>query len=640
MFWSGCAGEPARGEELHALLRQLDSPGKQERASAAYRLQSYREGRVFDALLRRIRDPVEHDYVKRNAIQGLYLGGTEPELLPHYLDLLKTSQGWLWDEATRAVGRYGPKASEAVPLLLAGLSDDDRRLWAASALGEIGDRAAVPALIAAVRKHGSSQAAEALGKIRDRAAVPVLIEALRSGEYTQSGYAAWALGEMKAKEALPALQRGVFVDSCDIKNQTFECAIAIKKITGTLDPGVWNRVESMLECAYFKNLRQYLRIFARSGDKDFIRPIVECLDPHEVSRFYGNFANYRKSIAGTLGLLAGERLGSDYDAWRLWLLRQEHDGKLPPLPSGWNDLIKALDPADRGSAVRAVAKLGRTGDVRAAPELEAFYQELPEGALELRAETLRALALLGKSSAFRRLFLLSSQHAAPERKRILLARLEGIRNHRIPPFLASLCYKMLERPEWRLEAGVLRAAKDSFRMPDFFCSRDDSQVVVVEMAERTLFLPQKSLAWREAAEALTAICGVPLLRDETGDPKTARRLAQRTWASWIVSRAVAALIEKPEPPLPEAGRGDGEGTRWIYPGTRAGRAFLWLHSHGPFYKQELEQLRTDRRPLGQQHYIGYDNCGAGCLEPVRLKTVGDAAKEALLRACFQHYRLP
>jgi HEAT repeat protein len=83
----------------------------------------------------------------------------------------------------------------------------DVRFSAAEALGEVGDKAAVPVLIKALKDNDDFRvrAAEALGKIGDKSAVPGLIEALKDPDYLVRRNAAIILGEIGYKEAQPGL---------------------------------------------------------------------------------------------------------------------------------------------------------------------------------------------------------------------------------------------------------------------------------------------------------------------------------------------------------------------------------------------------------------------------------------------------
>ncbi len=77
-------------------------------------------------------------------------------------------------------------------------------LEAVKALGEIGDKAAVPALARALRDGEGNvrwDAAEALGKI-GKTAVPTLIKALKDEQWTVRMNAAKILGEISDDEML------------------------------------------------------------------------------------------------------------------------------------------------------------------------------------------------------------------------------------------------------------------------------------------------------------------------------------------------------------------------------------------------------------------------------------------------------
>lgn len=81
---------------------------------------------------------------------------------------------------------------------------------AADKLGEIGDKAAVPALLETLRTRAAfvaGAAALALGKIGDKSAVKDLIHAMQTHQdVVVRTAAAEALGEMRAIEAIPALK--------------------------------------------------------------------------------------------------------------------------------------------------------------------------------------------------------------------------------------------------------------------------------------------------------------------------------------------------------------------------------------------------------------------------------------------------
>ncbi len=82
------------------------------------------------------------------------------------------------------------------------------RARAAAALGRLGARSAVPALVEAVEDVNPAvrrESAKALGGIKDARAVPHLIEALNDSDVNVRLYAAYALGEIKDPRSVDAL---------------------------------------------------------------------------------------------------------------------------------------------------------------------------------------------------------------------------------------------------------------------------------------------------------------------------------------------------------------------------------------------------------------------------------------------------
>jgi HEAT repeat protein len=104
--------------------------------------------------------------------------------------------------------------TSAVPVLIRYLEDPEShiRSCAADALGKIGDPQAGEALFKRFTEDESSQAvrtmlAAALGAVGYQPAISALIEALAyDGKEALRGTAAWALGKLQARDALPALE--------------------------------------------------------------------------------------------------------------------------------------------------------------------------------------------------------------------------------------------------------------------------------------------------------------------------------------------------------------------------------------------------------------------------------------------------
>lgn len=125
-----------------------------------------------------------------------YLQKTQPQLkIPSVdieiaieIDSLKNDKdGNIRNAAAEALGDHGDKS--AVPALIDAMKIDSRwyvRGSAANALGKLGDKSAMPALIEAMKNDKAGDgwvcmaAAKALGKLGDKSAVPALIEAIKN----------------------------------------------------------------------------------------------------------------------------------------------------------------------------------------------------------------------------------------------------------------------------------------------------------------------------------------------------------------------------------------------------------------------------------------------------------------------------
>lgn len=89
-------------------------------------------------------------------------------------------------------------------------SDIELSVMAAAKLGKMGDRAAVPALVDALKtrtSHIRATCARALGDLGDAAAIPTLVEALRDQDQSVRYTAADALGQIGTNRAVPALMQ-------------------------------------------------------------------------------------------------------------------------------------------------------------------------------------------------------------------------------------------------------------------------------------------------------------------------------------------------------------------------------------------------------------------------------------------------
>jgi HEAT repeat protein len=132
-------------------------------------------------------------------------------------------------EAAKLLGTM--KANEAVPLLIEALKDSGLfvRERAAFALGEIGDKRAVPPLIELLlhKEKGSGtylDAAKALGKIGDRRAIRPIMERFSKSHFNYCFVK--ALIRLDAREAIPLIEekmpKGRLYDSDAEAKDNFE----------------------------------------------------------------------------------------------------------------------------------------------------------------------------------------------------------------------------------------------------------------------------------------------------------------------------------------------------------------------------------------------------------------------------------
>ena len=591
-----------------ALLAQLASPDRDTRFHVTYELGKRRETRVFLALLERVEDPREDEDVRRGALHNLVAGGREPELLPYYLRLLRRPEAWLWNEAAEALVPYGSKAREAVPMLLEGIADREgyRRESAAFALGAVADRSVVPALVETLKGGRNRRAAEALGRLKAAEAVPALVRALHHAEFPQvRERAPWALGEIGARDALPEILRAIPRDGCGGDSMAVLRAVVVaRRLDGSLPDWVLQAVHCQLDRS-----DAACGILAETRDPHFAPMIVERLATEDREQ--------RGSAARALRTLTGQDLGEDYTAWRLWLLRQARGGTLPPEPPELASHVARLRSGDPNAALESVAALGKLGDIRAIPALEALYPRLPDLALDLRAETLRALALLGQRRAVHRLIRLFEDRALPDQRRIVLARLEGIADYRVRELVDyhSAC------PPPELVPTLLRVAGSVFRSQGFFGGGPGS--FTLHLAEKALYAPEESSPWREAAEALSAIYGIELLPRDARDASEARHQAQRRWAAFVVPACLERIVAKPDPNDKRGG----------FENDRANFAAAALEERAGYFVPELVALLLDQRPTGDRGFAIPHGYGR---EFVELPTVADVAFEALRMAEWWH----
>jgi HEAT repeat protein len=194
----------------------LDSLDPEERRSAVEVL-----GQSGDpAAQRAVKDALQHSILDVRIRAAISIAAVDPSaaipVLVEGLAFNITGDDYthaLAFEVKQALVQIG---SDAVPFLGRALTSSNEIVWsnAARVLGEIGDEAAVPALLSRLatgRKggflDGRSEVVQALGEIGSAAAVEALMQVVadrRENEYTVRD-AIWSLGRIGSVEAIPFL---------------------------------------------------------------------------------------------------------------------------------------------------------------------------------------------------------------------------------------------------------------------------------------------------------------------------------------------------------------------------------------------------------------------------------------------------
>lgn len=206
------------------------------------------------------------------------------------------------------------------------------RRQAAAALGRLADRAAVPALVAALADPDASvrrEAASSLANLKDERAVAGLIKLLADGDANVRFYAAYALGEIKDPRAAGALVRALGDPQWNVRDQA---AWALREL-------------------HPPDLAPQLVAALQSPDADFpaVMWLLRSVDPEHV-------------LDAVAGLLTAADTRTRLQAVRT-LADSKDPGRLPPLLTALDD----REPAVRLAAVRALVA---AGDEAARPALE------------------------------------------------------------------------------------------------------------------------------------------------------------------------------------------------------------------------------------------------------------------------------
>lgn len=193
----------------HYLHDLRHSPRWSLRAGAARRLGEIGSARAVPALLEAMRDPYEDEDVKLACAHALGMI-RDPQAIPPLIEALREPDKWVSPRVADALIRFGSLVEAPLIEALRDPDSDHLRAWAASILGEIRSRTAVPSLIRCLWDRAESvraAAARALARIGDKRAVNSLLEgALRDPSALVRMEAAAALGKVGDEKVIESLR--------------------------------------------------------------------------------------------------------------------------------------------------------------------------------------------------------------------------------------------------------------------------------------------------------------------------------------------------------------------------------------------------------------------------------------------------
>ena len=226
MTMFSCSQEP--GDRAKRLVQQLDLPVEQamKRLVAMQELEDMGKEAV-PALLAGLKDNAIDIRFQSARILGLIQA---PEAKPALRDTLKNDASIVVKlAAATALAKMGDDSGYTLAMNAVKSNDEHAVEKAVIALGDIGDKRAVPKLLEVLNSHGfaGSEAARALGKIGDKTAVEPLIRALGRGLWMKRWYAAEALGKIGDEKALPVLREALKDEESEVREAAQE---AIRRI--------------------------------------------------------------------------------------------------------------------------------------------------------------------------------------------------------------------------------------------------------------------------------------------------------------------------------------------------------------------------------------------------------------------------
>ncbi len=189
------------------LIQQARSADPDARQKAAYRVSHSADARDYPLMFELLGDK---DWRVRKTIVDGFVRDPRSEVIEHLLDALADSENaGRRNSATEALVRIGEAAIPAIVQRLRGAPDVDVRLSLGNLLGDLRSAAGFEVLRETLEKEGNINVASSiissLGKFRDAAAIAPLMRVLQRDDAWLKFHAIEALGEIGDRSALPAI---------------------------------------------------------------------------------------------------------------------------------------------------------------------------------------------------------------------------------------------------------------------------------------------------------------------------------------------------------------------------------------------------------------------------------------------------
>ena len=189
------------------LIEQARSTDPDIRQKAAIAVASSREGRDFDLTLELLGD---RDWrVRKTIVDGLVRDGG-PEIVSRLIDALADPENaGKRNSATEALMRIGEAAIGAIVSRIRTEPDNDVRLSLVNLLGDLRSQDGFQVLLELLEREPDTNVASSIvssiGKYRDAAALPYLMKVLQRDDLWLKFHVVEALGEIGDRAALPAI---------------------------------------------------------------------------------------------------------------------------------------------------------------------------------------------------------------------------------------------------------------------------------------------------------------------------------------------------------------------------------------------------------------------------------------------------